>query len=114
MSITKLIAIAILSTFVFGSSDLSAGSKEFTSADFLKYPKQSQASFINASVVMASLIAGQNSDAQAKCLNAWSGAQVKSGYPAVLSAMQRFPDYHPSGVVLAVLQKQCGKLVYDK
>jgi len=86
--------------------------KALTSAEFLDYPARSQTSFINASVLIAGLIADQNAPKQARCLDAWSAEQVKAGYPDVLNAMRRFPSYHPSGVVLAVMQKQCGKFEY--
>ena len=82
------------------------------SSDFLKWQKKSQAFYIEASIGMASLIAAQNNKAQAKCIDDWyfSGEEAKNAF--IRETMKRVPDYHPRGVVLAVIEKQCTPLVY--
>lgn len=106
----KNLAIASLCTIVCAQG--SFAEEAFKSSKFLAYPADSQKSYINTSAVMASLIASQNSRDQADCLNAWIGSNIDGGYQPVIEAMKRFPDHHPSGVVLAVLQKACGPLKY--
>ena len=106
----KTLAIASLCTIVCAQAG--AAEEAFKSSKFLQYAPDAQKSNFNTSVVMASLIASQNSRDQADCLNAWIGSNVDAGYQPVIEAMKRFPDHHPSGVVLAVLQKACGPLKY--
>lgn len=89
-----------------------AAAEDFKSSKFLTYPAESQTSYINSSVLMAGLIAGQNGGAQAQCVGDWSGKHIATGYQPVIEAMKRFPDHHPSGVILAVLQKACGPFKY--
>lgn len=106
----KALAIASLCTIVCTQAGIADDG--FKSSKFLTYQPDAQRSYINSSVVMASLIASQNSREQADCLNAWIGSNVDTGYKPVIEAMMKFPDHHPSGVVLAVLQKACGPLKY--
>lgn len=103
-------ALATLSTIVCGNAVVA--DEGFKSSKLLTYPTDSQKSYINTSVLMAGLIAAQNSDVQSKCIGDWSGKHVGGGYQPVIEAMKRFPDHHPTGVVIAVLQKACGSFRY--
>lgn len=107
----KVLALATLSTIVCGGA--AVADDGFKSSKFLTYPAESQRSYISSSVLMAGLISGQNSDVQSKCIGDWSEKHIVAGYPPVVEAMQRFPEHHPTGVILAVLQKACGKLKYN-
>lgn len=84
----------------------------FKSSEFLKWKRTSQDFYIETSVGMASLIAGRNNAEQGECLDKWYFSDVTEKNKFVLKTMKRFPDYHPRGVILAVLEKQCGKLTY--
>lgn len=103
------VGIASLSTIVCSAAFADDG---FKSSKFLTYPADSQKSYINSSVLMAGLVAAQNSADQAKCIGDWSGKHLGGGYQPVIAAMQRFPDHHPTGVIIAVLQKACGSFKY--
>lgn len=103
------LALASLSTIVCSAA---LGDDGFKSSKFLTYSAESQKSYINSSVLMAGLVAAQNSDDQAKCIGDWSGKHLAGGYQPVIAAMQRFPDHHPTGVIIAVLQKACGSFKY--
>ena len=61
---------------------------------------------------MAGLIAGRNDDSQGKCLEDWYFSDETVSNNQVLDVMRQYPDYHPRGVILAVMEKRCGKLVY--
>lgn len=106
----KALALATLSTIVCSGG--AVADDGFKSGKFLTYPADSQKSYISSSVLMAGLIAGQNSDAQSRCIGDWSEQNNPAGYLPVVDAMKRFPDHHPTGVILAVLQKACGPLKY--
>jgi len=106
----KALALASLCTIVCAQA--SSADEAFKSSKFLTYPAESQTSYINSSVLMAGLVAAQNSADQAKCIGDWSGKHLSGGYQPVIAAMQRFPDHHPTGVIIAVLQKACGSFKY--
>ena len=107
----KTLAIASLCTIVCAAAG-AAAAEDFKSSKFLTYPADAQKSYINSSVLMATLIATQNSKDHAGCIGKWSGEFVTGGYQPVIEAMKKFPDHHPTGVILAVLQKACGSFAY--
>ena len=80
----------------------------FKSETFLTWNRDSQDYYIRTSIGMASLISAQNDKAHAKCLDDWYYKDEGAGNDAVLATMKRFPEYHPRGVILAVMQKRCG------
>lgn len=105
----RIIALASLITIVCSSATVA---DDFKSSKFLTYTADAQKSYINSSVLMAGLIAAQNSADQAKCIGDWSGEHLAEGYQPVVAAMKRFPDHYPTGVIIAVLQKVCGSFKY--
>jgi len=71
----------------------------------------SQASFIDISVTMAGAIAANSRPEVARCLNDWyfkDTAIQDRRKEAIREAMRTYPEYHPSAVILGVLQKACG------
>jgi hypothetical protein len=106
----KVIAIASLSTIVCGGA--AVADDKFKSAEFLRWAPDSQKSYIVTSVVMAGVIAGQNKPDQSKCIGQWMTDNEGAGFPSVKDAMARFPDHHPTGVIVAVLEKVCGSVKY--
>jgi len=105
----KALAIASLCTIVCSAG---ADAEDFKSSKFLTYAPEAQNSYITTSVVMAGVIAGQNKPDQAKCIDQWMADNEAAGFPSVKGAMSRFPDHHPSGVIVAVLEKACGSVKY--
>jgi hypothetical protein len=108
----KVIAIASLSTIV--CSGVAVADDGFKSSKFLTYPVDTRSNYIIATAVSAASIAALNSQAQGKCLGDWVSRYRASGFPTVIEAMQKYPDDHPSGITLAVLQKECGSFKYIK
>jgi hypothetical protein len=62
--------------------------------------------------MMAGVIATQNIPSQAKCIDDWVARHHKDGYRTAIDIMRRFPDDHPTGVIVAILQKECGAFKY--
>ena len=91
-----------------------AQAETFTSAEFLKWKLSSQKSYFRTSIGMAGLIAAQNDKAHAKCIENWYLDRERDATDFILETMKRFPSYHPRGVLLAVLEKQCGTFQYKK
>ena len=90
----------------------SGAEESFKSSKFLEYPAESQTSYITSSAMMAGLIATQNTHSQAECVDRWVARHRKDEYRPVLDAMKKFPDHHPTAVILAVLGKACGSFTY--
>ena len=86
----------------------------FKSSEFLTWNKDSQEFYFRTAIGMAGLIASQNDQHQARCILDWYFTKERTARDAILSAMQQYPDYHPRGVILAVLQKACGTFKYSK
>lgn len=90
---------------------------EFTAADVLGWSKKSQDWYFQTSITMASFIATQNPGDHAKCIEDWyfEGGQVDHRRnDQIRSDLQRFPDYHPTAIILARIEKVCGSLVFAK
>lgn len=80
----------------------------FQSGQFLEWKTQNQEAYIETSVGMASLIAAQSDKRQAKCIDDWYYVDEARANNAVRDVMRANPQFHPRGVILAVVQKQCG------
>lgn len=108
----KALAIASLCTIV--CTQAGVAEEAFKSSKFLTYPADAQANYISTSAVAAASIAALNSQQQGKCLGEWVTKHRGGGYQPVLDAMRKYPDDHPTGLILAVLQKECGTFKYVK
>lgn len=106
----KVLAIASLCTLVCAQS--SVADEAFKSSTFLTYSAEQQRGYISTSAMMAGLIATQNDRKQAACVDDWVARYHGEGYSLVIEAMKKYPDDHPTGLVLAVLQKACGPFKY--
>ena len=104
----KRAPVLVLLTILLGLPYHAVHAESFKSADFLMWKRETQDFYIEASVGMASLIAAQNDNAQAKCIDDWYYADEPTANSFVLSVMSDNPTYHPRGIILGVLQKQCG------
>lgn len=89
-------------------------SDSFTSSKFLTYKKSTQETYISTAAGMAGVIATQNKPSQATCIDNWIARYRESGYQPVIETMHKYPNYHPQGVIIAVLQKACGTFRYLK
>jgi len=106
------LVIASACTIVCSLSTASAADDKFRSAEFLKWSDAERKSYIATSVLMAVVIAGDNNPEQNKCIKRWLADNDGAGFPTVKAAMARFPEHHPTGVVVAVLEKACGSFKY--
>ena len=90
-----------------------AYAEKFTSGEFLTWERENQDFYINTSVGMAGLIATRNDESQGDCLSEWYFSDEGAANEHVLSVMRTYPDYHPRGVILAIIEKQCGSMTYE-
>lgn len=89
-----------------------ASAEIFKSSEFLGWERKNQEFYIRTSIGMASLIVGQTDKAQAKCVDDWYVGDETKANDYILDVMRKHPEYHPRGIILAVLEKKCGKFVY--
>lgn len=103
------VLVSILAVLAVAPSSVDAQS--FTSRTFLSWKTDSQDFYIEASVGMASLIAAQQDKTQGDCIDDWYFGDEAEANGAVRSAMEQYPEYHPRGIILAVLQRECGDIL---
>ncbi len=85
--------------------------EEFTGEQFLNWPRESQDSLIQNSITMTAIIATQGREDIARCIDEWyplDESIIKMRHDHILKIIGENPTYHPQGVILAVIQKQCG------
>jgi len=101
---------AVLVIGLVYSQNLSA--ENFTSAKVLDWPEASQEALFQNSITMIGIVASQVKPDIARCIDKWYGADEALGkkrYDEIRSALEKYPEYHPQAIVLAVVQKACGK-----
>ena len=108
---SKALAVASLSTIVCSAALADDG---FKSSKFLTYSAEAQRSYIDTAAVAATVVVSLNSSSQAKCLGEWVAKHRSGDFAPVFDAMRKYPDDHPMGLIIAVLQKECGAFNYAK
>lgn len=61
---------------------------------------------------MAGLVVSANDAVKAKCIERWYFKDVAKAEIRLRGAMKRFPNYHPRGVIAAVIEKECGSFKF--
>lgn len=110
MNIRKAIALAISALAIASAYPQNSIAETFTSREFLTWSREGQASYLHTAIGMAGLIAKRYEPTKGKCIDDWYFGEVPRSHDHIQTVMQKYPNYHPLGVVLAVLEKQCGKL----
>ena len=85
----------------------------FKSSEFLSWDRDNQEFYIRTSVGMASLIIAQTDEQDSRCIDTWYTSDMDAAHQYIFEQMRRFPSYHPRGVILAVMEKKCGKFTYN-
>lgn len=92
----------------------SAADNKFTAADVLAWEKSQQDWYFNVNASMAAAIASQNDNSKSSCLDDWyfGAADRDARNDEIRNAMARFETYHPTLVMIAVIEKACGELKF--
>lgn len=85
----------------------------FKSAEFVKWSEENRTFYLTTAIGMAGLIARRNNASQGDCIDHWFFDDQGRADGQILAVMAEYPDHHPQGIILAVLEKQCGKLIYS-
>ncbi len=84
----------------------------FTGVEFLEWSKADQTAYINSQVVMASTIVTRDKPEMARCIadNYFSETGLTDAQLNDLIAnVEQYQSYHPSTVLVAVIEATCGK-----
>lgn len=84
----------------------------FTSAAVLEWSEEQQLSLLRSSVTMIALVAMQRDDTNhiARCLDTWfEEGRMQTKLDGFRDAMTRYPDHHPQGIIMVLVEKECGK-----
>lgn len=109
---TKFTLAASLFAAVFSFYSQASAKEETRVKEFLTWERSNQDSFIAISVLTASVIATQVKQEMAECIGEWYNlvdGGNKTRHNQILQIMAAYPDSIPSGIVIAVIQKECGK-----
>ena len=112
MNIRKGIALAISALAIASGYPQNSVAETFTSGEFLAWPTDTRNFYLHTSIGMARLIASQNDKRQGDCISDWYFGNEAGAQLELTNAMQRFPTYHPRGVILAMIEKKCGPMSY--
>lgn len=86
----------------------------YTSAEFLERTIESQNAFMQTSVTMIGVVATRIRPEIAHCIDDWYGGDaMDQRNDFIRSVMREHSEFHPSGVVLAVVQRACGRFDDD-
>lgn len=90
----------------------SYASKNVRIKEFLKYDYNSQDYYFKATIDAATVIAAQIRKDMSLCIADWYSddpGTIKRRNTEILTIMEEYPDSYPIAIIIAVLQKQCGK-----
>ena len=82
----------------------------FTGTELLSWSAANQAHYLQVSLGMVGVVAAQIDQRQAECIDTWYLADTAKRHREILQTVKQYPDYHPQGVILALVQKICGKI----
>lgn len=104
----KTIAAVILLYPQISSADT------FTAANVLGWKHEQQDNYFRTSVRMVAIVAAQmeRNGHIAECIDDWHGGGAQSQAARskqIRAVMNRLPEHHPQALILAVVQKECGK-----
>lgn len=105
--------IAIVIAALFMGYPQTSFAEGFSGSDVLKWKVSSQDSYFRTSVSMTGVIASQNRNEAAQCIDKWyfvdTGTQRKRANH-IRDVLGQYPDHNPQAVIFAIIRKACGKL----
>ncbi len=85
--------------------------EEFTGTDFLKRSTKDQRGYVSTQLVMASSIAARIKPEMSDCIGEtfFNGTGLSDkGFENVMQRVREFQDFHPSSVLVVVIEGACG------
>jgi hypothetical protein len=78
----------------------------------MAWTEGSRSTYIRTALMMANMIAIENNKKQADCIGNWYFEDQRGRDETMYRAMEKFPTHHPIGIIIAVIEKQCGRFKY--
>lgn len=103
----KLVLVAALAATI---PCIPAYAGSFTSKEFLEYSEGQRAWWFMGAVATASHAVSVTNEKQGECMANWYFENEKKHQQEIEETMRKYTTHLPSSVVLAVLQKNCGKI----
>lgn len=83
--------------------------KDFTNKDFLTLQEAHQKFWIEGAVDVLAQVASAKANATGRCVIEWYyGDKHAARNSLILASMKKYPDAHPSAVMLALTERECG------
>lgn len=91
-----------------------AAADTFTSATVLGWPEAQQNALFQTSITMTGIVATRRDDTShiARCIDDWysdAKGTVATVNASIRESMRQLSEYHPQAVIIAVVEKACGK-----
>ncbi len=90
-----------------------ADEDKFTAADVLAWDEKTQDWYFEVATGMATVIASRSQSPAAGCINDWYFATTEIRElrnEEIRGVLREFVDYHPSNVIAALIEKECGSI----
>ncbi|MEM0989030.1 MAG: hypothetical protein AAGK00_09110 [Pseudomonadota bacterium] len=90
-----------------------ADDNRFTAADVLGWEPSQKDWYFEVATGMATVVASRSRSPAARCINDWYFANdsLRAARNNEMRALlRRYRDYHPSNVIAAVIEKECGPI----
>lgn len=103
-------SVMVFSAIPSYAQSSSEPSKQMT--QFLSFDRSAQDGFMGNGIMMIATIAAQTEPEIAKCIDEWysqSESVSAKRHDEILNVMQTYRQYTPAAIVLAVVEKNCGK-----
>ncbi|MEM6890782.1 MAG: hypothetical protein AAGA74_16210 [Pseudomonadota bacterium] len=83
----------------------------FTGVEFNAWETSAQDSYIQTSMTMVGVVLAQLQPDKARCINDWyfADGQSSARNSFIRKTIASYQDYHPSGVILAIVAEECGQ-----
>lgn len=99
----------LLYTYVCSPAE---GAESYTSREFLERPQEAQDGYIQISMTMVGVVAARANPDVATCIDNWylaDDARMAAANDHIRAAIRQYADFHPSAVIMAVVEEQCGE-----
>ncbi|MBV1873870.1 MAG: hypothetical protein KUG80_03765 [Gammaproteobacteria bacterium] len=83
--------------------------EDFTNKDFLKLQETHQKFWIQGAVDALAQVASAKDNKTGRCIMEWYyGPKHAARNGLILASIEKYPDAHPSAVMLALTERACG------
>lgn len=111
---THIAIVTALISLSFPQVSVAQDDTIFKSSEVLNWNPETQRFYLETSIRMVGIVASRNSPEQSQCFENWYKESPQIRHQAILGTMREYSDYHPQGIILAYMEKQCGSMVYTK